>query len=444
MKEKIKELWHSFEDWCKDIGGMIKDHKTVSIAIAVFSVLVVLAVVISILIGKGSRASEVATARSQTEDATEEGLTVPEEPLEENVDAAIVSLIKEYYLAMAEGDTAKVEAITTGYDAKELIKITKKSEYVESYPSVNCYSKKGPDENSYLVYVHYEVKLKDYESLIPGLNALYICKNEEGQYYINGETQPDDVLKYCEMLSAQDDVVDLVNTVQVHYNEIKSSNDELSTFLDDLPDILTAAVGEELAKIEAAENATTEVVAETEEAETTEENSLADQEIYVTATDVVNVRSSDSQEADKVGKAQVGDKFLLLEEKENGWSKIEFEGEEAYMKSEYLDKPETQPEETGEDENSESEGAEENNEEASSESSDDEVTDEEAAKNSPSEGKATAKDTINLREKASTSADKLAVIYQGEHVEVIMKQEDGWSKVKYNKKTGYVKSEYLE
>lgn len=437
----MKELWHSFEDWCKDIGEMIKDHKTVSIAIAAFIVLVILAVVISVLIGKGSQASEVATSRSSTDAATEESMTVPEEPLEENVNADVVALIKEYYNAMAEGDTAKVASITTGYDAKELIKISKKSEYVESYPAINCYTKKGPDEDSYLVYVHYEVKLKDYEALIPGLNALYICKNEEGKFYINGETQSDEVLQYCEMLSAQDDVVDLVNTVQVHYNEIKSSNDALSTFLDDLPDILTAAVGEELAKIEAAENASEEPATEENTTETAEENPLEGQEVYVKVMDVVNVRSSDSQEADKVGKAQIGDEYLLLEEKENGWSKIKYEDEEAFIKSEFLEK---QIDEEATEESSEDSAAEENSEEESSESSNDEVTDEEAAKNSPTEGKATAKETINLREKASTSSDKLAVVYKGEHVDVIMKQADGWSKVKYKKKTGYVKSEFLE
>ena len=54
-------------------------------------------------------------------------------------------------------------------------------------------------------------------------------------------------------------------------------------------------------------------------------------------TDVVNVRSSDSQEADKVGKAQKGDEFIVLEEKANGWSKIEYEGEEAFIKTEFLE-----------------------------------------------------------------------------------------------------------
>ena len=166
---------------------------------------------------------------------------------------------------MADGDMDTLLSISTGLDDKEQIKIVKKSEYVENYPTVTCYTKQGPIADSYIVYAYYEVKLVDYETLTPGMNALYVCKKEDGSYYINGETQSDEIIEYCEMISAQDDVVDLVNTVQVKYNEIKSADMELSKFLDELPDILTAAVGEELAKLEAETNEEAAVEVQTEE-----------------------------------------------------------------------------------------------------------------------------------------------------------------------------------
>lgn len=405
----------------------MKEHKTVAIAILVFLGLVILAVVISTVIGKSTKASEAAVVIAETETSTEEVLTVPDEPLEENAYAQVNALVKEYYQAMADGDVTKVASLMTGLDDKEQIKIAKKSEYVESYPTITCYTKIGPEENSYIVYAYYEVKLVDYETLTPGLNALYVCQKEDGSYYINGETQSDEVIDYCEVLSSQDDVVDLINTVQVRYNEIKAENEELSKFLDELPDLLTAAVGEELAKLEAAqEAATAEAETETEtEAETeTEEASVETVvEKRAKATDVVNVRSSDSQEADKVGKAQIGDEFTVLEEKANGWSKIEYEGEEAFIKSEFL------------------EIIEEVEVEVEVEADEEDVA---AAADSPSSGTATVKETINVREKASTSADKLGVCYQGDTLEVVTKQADGWTKVKYKNKTGYVKSEFLE
>ena len=443
-KQGIKEKWHSFIEWCKDIGGLIKENRNVTIATVVFIALAVVAVIISTTLGEKSPSAEaVAVAETTSVSETEEATTmaIPDEPLQENAFAEVNALVEKYYQAMADGDMDTLLSIATGIDEKEQIKIVKKSEYVENYPTVTCYTKQGPVADSYIVYAYYEVKLVNYETLTPGMNALYVCKNEEGSYYINGETQSDEIIDYCEMISAQDDVVDLVNTVQVKYNEIKSTDMELSKFLDELPDILTAAVGEELAKLEAEANEVAAAEVQTEEeialaeadesgaevAETSEEEVTETVVKTVRTTEVVNVRSSDSVTADKVGKAQLGQEYKLLEEKVNGWSKIEFEGKEAYIKTEYLEPADV--EETVVSENDDT---------------DDDTDAEEAADNSPTEGTATVTDTVNIRKSASTSADKLGVCYPGEELEVIMKQADGWTKVKYKGETGYVKSEFLE
>ena len=424
-KEQMKEKLHSFVEWCKDIGGLIKENRMIAIAVVVFVAIVIIAVAVSTAIGKNSQSSEVAAAIVETESSTEEEtLVVPDDPLETDAYPEVNALVKKYYQAMADGDLETLSGIMTGLDEKEQIKIAKKSEYVENYPTVICYTKKGPLEDSYIVYAYYEVKLVDFENLTPGMNALYVCKNDAGAYYINGETQDDKIIDYCEMISAQDDVVDLVNTVQVKYNELKSVDTELCEFLAQLPDILTAAVGEELAKLEAEENASVEEPAEeTQEPEETEEpvEEAAETVIKtVRTTDVVNVRSSDSATADKIGKAQKGEEYTLLEEKGNGWSKIMYDGKEAYIKTEFL---QVVSEETAEASNSENS---------------------EAADNSPVSGTATVTDTVNIRTSASTSAEKLGVCYPGDKLEIIMKQADGWTKVKFKNKTGYVKSEFLE
>lgn len=443
-KQGIKEKWHSFIEWCKDIGGLIKENRNITIVTLVFIALVAVAVVVSTTLGEKSPSSEaVAVAETTPVTETEEmTLTVPDEPLQEDAFAEVNGIVKKYYQAMADGDMDTLLSISTGLDEKEQIKIVKKSEYVENYPTVTCYTKQGPIADSYIVYAYYEVKLVNYETLTPGMNALYVCKKEDGSYYINGETQSDEIIGYCEMISAQDDVVDLVNTVQVKYNEIKSTDMELSKFLDELPDILTAAVGEELAKLEAEANEAAAAEAQTEEEtalaeageNATEVAEASGEEVTETVvktvrtTEVVNVRSSDSVTADKVGKAELGQEYKLLEEKVNGWSKIEFEGKEAYIKTEYLEPADVEETVVSDTDDTEEEDIEE----------------EDAAANSPTEGTATVTDTVNIRKSASTSADKLGVCYPGEELEVIMKQADGWTKVKYKGETGYVKSEFLE
>lgn len=56
----------------------------------------------------------------------------------------------------------------------------------------------------------------------------------------------------------------------------------------------------------------------------------------VTVLENVNVRASASPNATKLGTASKGEVFELIEEVGNGWSKINYNGQSAYIKSEYL------------------------------------------------------------------------------------------------------------
>lgn len=416
MAEKWKKSRAGIIEWFKDIIALMKENKKILVVVAVFVVAIVAAILITNNLANKNQTSGEAVLADATNEEAVQNYEIPNDEMEKDAYPEINELMKKYYTAAAAGDVDTVATLRTGIDDKEKITIQKKSEYINSYPSITCYTKKGPIEDSFLVYVYYEVVLEGFEERIPALNVWYVCKNESGSYYINEELQDESVTEYCKVISVQDDVVDLSNTINVKFNEIMASNEELALFMDELAATMKVSVGEELAKVEVPveeEPVVEEVDTETEESTV----------ITVKAITVVNVRNSDSEKADKVGKASEGQQFTLLEEKVNGWSKIDFEGQEAYIKTEFLEK-------VGQ---TVTESAPTNN-----------VTNEEAAAASPSSGTATVKETIKLRKSASTDSEQLGVCYTGERLEVIEKQSDGWSKVKYNGKTGYVKSEFLE
>ncbi len=58
-------------------------------------------------------------------------------------------------------------------------------------------------------------------------------------------------------------------------------------------------------------------------------------------------------------------------------------------------------------------------------------------------GKMTVTESIKFRKEASTDSEALATIYGGETVNVVEQYSNGWAKIEYNKKTGYIKSEFL-
>ena len=148
---------------------------------------------------------------------------------------------------------------------------------------------------------------------------------------------------------------------------------------------------------------------------------------------MVNIRKSDSETADKLGKAAVGDEFDLLEEKGNGWSKVSYEGGEAFIKSEFLEPIETMQADASND------GGEEEPEVTTQTDTQDDNSNAAA-----STGTVTVIENVRIRASASENGEKLGTAYVGEKLEVIMKQADGWTKIKYNGKTAYVKSDFVE
>ena len=56
--------------------------------------------------------------------------------------------------------------------------------YIEDYQDITCYTKAGMTDDSYVVYVTYDVKFRRVDTLAPGLMWCYVVKNDNGDYII--------------------------------------------------------------------------------------------------------------------------------------------------------------------------------------------------------------------------------------------------------------------
>ena len=52
--------------------------------------------------------------------------------------------------------------------------------------------------------------------------------------------------------------------------------------------------------------------------------------------------------------------------------------------------------------------------------------------------------TVNIRSGMSETSDRIGTAYAGEKVKVVMSYAEGWTKVTWNNKTGYIKSSLLQ
>jgi len=201
----------------------------------------------------------------------------------------------------------------------------------------------------------------------------------------------------------------------VECNELYINNTQLFDYMMALDESVQKAIGEKLAaRIQetAAANVTGneenagEAADDNQEAVETGSADVVNGPVYAVATTTVNVRSSDSEQADRIGKVAGGTKVQILEQKVNGWSKVQYEAGEGYIKSEFLQVAET--------------------------AADGDVI-----------GSVTATTNVNIRSSASETAEKIGIASGGDILELIS-QEGDWSKIRYNGQVGYVKSEFVQ
>lgn len=330
--------------------------------------------------------------------------------LVENKDPKIESLIMKFYNSQVTGD---VEAIASCYDSipeEEVIAYQEMAPYLAEYSNLKIYTQDGYKEGDTVVYVSFELVFKGKETeVLPGIQTYYVSTGENGNLFIkNNNYLTDEENDYAYTLIDQPDVVNLFNSVKVAYKEAEETKPELIYYISEVKKEVSKKVGVILAQKIAEENAPEvpednngEVNGETTTSEPTEPVT-----IYAKASTTVNVRSSDSEKADKLGKAKSGLKMEVLEQRENGWSKVIYEGKEGFIKSEFL-------------------------------------TIVESTDNVEVIGKIKAKTNINIREKAGTDSESLGILTGGDAADLVA-VEGEWCKIKYNGKIGYVKSEFVE
>ena len=436
-KKKSSASWRNNK---KSINAILGDNKKFLMPV-IFVVAVVATVTIALSANK--RAGE----ESKNPEAAEIAATyeVPDVQMEENAHSDVNALIEKYYAASAEGDAETIAQIYKGLEDTELLKAVAAADYIEGYENMTVYTKPGPLQGSYVAYVYNEVKLYDYEKAVPGLETLYICTDENDNLYINGDIAEGNEIEYLRQINVQADVIDLNNKVASKYNEMVSSDETLAELLTQMRSGLQVSVGEALASNEASNNEAASEASSEEDA-AAEATTTADVTVVTThtirATDVINIRSSDSETADVIAKTSKGQEFTQVEALANGWSKIEYNNGYAYVKTEFF---EVVGEETVEVPNNTEEAQANDNNKDNKDNKDSKTTENSTEKAATAKtGKMKVNDSVRLRKSQSTDSDILATLYAGTFVNVKEQYANGWSKVEYNGTTGYMKSEFLE
>ena len=302
----------NFREWLSDnlryfmLGG------------AILVIVVVLFFGVRAFMGNGKGDSTNDTAKNQTTTDNDQG-NVPSSPANdgetdgkkdanpmEKGNDEITSLIKSYYKALGDKDIATLRTLVDNLSPTDESKIAN-AQYIEGYEAGDIYTKKGLDDDSYVVYSCFYYICQGIDTKVPALAEFYVMKDADGNWKIDGAAHDDndEITKYEVSLRQDDDVKELKATVKKQYEDVQAQNPELAAFLDGLGDDVTGSAD------------------------------TADGTILVVTEDC-NVRAAADDESEIIGGLPAGTE---VEKKgESGdWIQIDYEGSEAYVFSSLLE-----------------------------------------------------------------------------------------------------------
>lgn len=324
--------------------------------------------------------------------------------------------VKDGWAHITSGDCdGYVEAkyLLTGTDAEAYAEEHKVSELVAKSQSEQMYMYEEPSADAKIV----TTVLWDQELTVLGAS-------DDGQWvqvkvgdntgYIPADSVVLDV-KYEEAVSVDEEQTKKESETAETEAETKAAETETSETEAETEKETTAETETKAAETETEETKATE----TEKAQQDKASSASYTDVNETvwATYSVSIRSAASTDADKLDVLVGSYSITRTGVGDNGWSKVDYNGQTGYIKSEYLTT--TKP--------------------AAASDSIQQTTE----KKQETKETVYATAGVNIRAKASADADKIGTLAAGGSITRTGKTSSGWSRVDYNGQTGYIKSDYL-
>lgn len=294
----------NFREWLSD------NLRYILLGLAILAVLLILffggRAIFRALSSGPDREEQQTEQENDTSDETgsEDDETTDSNALQENAYPEVNTLIESFYAAWGQKNVDAMKELTDNFSSTDEDKVVNAT-YIESYDNIQVYTKQGLDESSYVVFVSYDLKFRGIDTSAPGLSELYVVKDESGNWLIHNDETDQEVQECIEKTRQEEDVQELISQEEERYNQAVESSEELKNYLEQLGEETNTAL-------------------------------MADDGDMLTATEDCNVRADANTSSEILGRLQAGDQVKKLENAGDGWIKVEYNGQEAYVYSDLL------------------------------------------------------------------------------------------------------------
>jgi hypothetical protein len=174
------------------------------------------------------------TPTEEPQSQEDAAVAVPTNALEKNAHKEINKLIKSYLNAKLGKKIDKFKPLVNNVDFIDLKDIERKTKYIEGYKNITCYTQKGPEEGTYIVYAYHEVKFTSIGTLAPAMNEFYVKTDEKGEPYIYLGEIDQNTEKYLDGVRDSEQVMNLIYDVNNKLEKAVKNDNALSEFYSKL------------------------------------------------------------------------------------------------------------------------------------------------------------------------------------------------------------------
>ncbi len=145
----------------------------------------------------------------------------------------VQDLLNRYFAAKESADADAIYQMFGWSDQTGIDQLRRQlqydARYTEGYRNINCYTKPGITEGTYLVYISYDLKFNNSLTMAPGLLWNYVKMGEDGNYYLTDSKALDEVeLAFIAESEKEDEIVLLKTQVYAKLRQALESDSALA------------------------------------------------------------------------------------------------------------------------------------------------------------------------------------------------------------------------
>ena len=150
---------------------------------------------------------------------------------DDEIESDITTLIKNYLDAKQKVSMDEMKECVSDISKIDEKRLVTEAEYIEEYKNIECtICDDGLSDGIFRVYVYYEAKIYDIDTLVTSLTALVVTGTPEGKFLINLSKIDSKDQRAIDKLDNSDEIKKKIDSVQKKLEDIVSKNADVRDF----------------------------------------------------------------------------------------------------------------------------------------------------------------------------------------------------------------------